>query len=161
VAHADTEGEAFRYAFRHAGFKLSGCIAWVKQSMVMGRSDYHWRHEPILYGWKEGAAHTWYGDRKQTTVWEVDRPSRNEEHPTMKPIGLIEIALRNSSESADIIFDPFLGSGSTMVACHKNNRLCFGCEIDPKYADVIVARMLKLYPDLALKRNGEPYTWTA
>ena len=162
VAHADTEGENFRSAYRAAGFKLSGCLVWVKPSMVLGRSDYQWRHEPILYGWKEGAAHKWYSDRKQTTVWEFDRPSRSAEHPTMKPIALIENALTNSSEQGNLVLDSFGGSGSTMVACHKNGRVCNTMELDPKYCDVIVTRMLKLYPDLQgqLKRNGEAFVWS-
>lgn len=161
VAHADTEGLRFRQGFVEAGFKLSGCLVWVKPSMVLGRSDYQWRHEPILYGWKEGASHRWRGDRKQTTVWEVDRPSRSSEHPTMKPIALIDIALANSSAAGDLVIDFFGGSGSTMVAAHKGGRHANLMELDPKYCDVIVSRMLDIYPDLkgSLKRNGETIVW--
>jgi len=108
--------------------------------MVMGRQDYHWKHEPILYGWQSGDSHNWYGPRNQTTVWDVKRPSRSEEHPTMKPVELITNALVNSSKEEDIILDPFLGSGSTLIACEKSNRVCYGLELDPKYVDVIISR---------------------
>lgn len=161
VAHADTEGLRFRQAFIEAGFKLSGCLVWVKPSMVLGRSDYQWRHEPILYGWLEGAPHRWRGDRKQTTVWEVDRPSRSAEHPTMKPVALIDIALANSSLPGERVLDLFGGSGSTMVAAHKGGRIANVMELEPKYCDVIVSRMLDIYPDLQgqLKLNGELIVW--
>ena len=116
--------------------------------MVMGRQDYHWKHEPCLYGWKEGAAHNWYTDRKQTTVLDFDRPMRNAEHPTMKPLPLISYQIGNSSKRGDIVADSFLGSGSTMVASHQLDRICYGMELDPKYCQVIIDRMLKLNPTL-------------
>lgn len=142
VFHADTEGMNFRKAFKDAGFKLSECLMWLKNSMVMGRQDYHWKHEPILYGWKEGKAHTWYSDRTQTTVLEFDRPARSEEHPTMKPLALIGYLMKNSSKKADYILDPFLGSGSTLIAAEQLGRKCIGIELSPAYCDVIVNRWI-------------------
>jgi DNA modification methylase len=140
IAHADSEGMNFRKAMMDAGFLLKQCIIWVKQTIVMGRQDYHWQHEPILYGWHGGGSHSWYGDRKQSTVWNVDKPARNGEHPTMKPIVLMEKAILNSSERAQIVLDLFGGSGSTLIACEKNARKCRTMELDPRYADVIVRR---------------------
>ena len=157
VWHADSEGANFRRAMSDAGIMVKQCLIWVKNSMVMGRQDYHWQHEPCLYGWKEGAAHGWYSDRKQTTVLNFDRPTRNAEHPTMKPIPLIAYQLGNSSKQGDIVADGFLGSGTTMVAAHQLNRKCYGMELDPKYCQVIVDRMLKLDPSLEIKKNGQPY----
>lgn len=152
VWHADTEGENFRKAFRESGFKLSQCLVWVKNTMVMGRNDYHWKHEPCLYGWKEGASHSWFTDRKQTTVLSFDRPSRSEEHPTMKPIPLLCYQINNSSKKDDIIADFFLGSGSTLIACEKTNRICYGMELDEYYCDIIVKR----YCDWMVANNREP-----
>ena len=123
----------------------------------MGRSDYQWKHEPCLYGWKEGAAHSWYSDRKQTTVLEFDKPQRNAEHPTMKPIPLFAYQIGNSSKQGDIVADAFGGSGTTMVACHQMNRKAYLVEFDPKYCKVIVDRMRKLDPTIEIKRNGIPY----
>lgn len=123
----------------------------------MGRQDYHWKHEPCLYGWKEGAAHNWYTDRKQTTVLDFDRPMRNAEHPTMKPLPLISYQIGNSSKKGDIVADSFLGSGSTMVASHQLDRVCYGMELDPKYCQVIIDRMLKLNPNLDVHINGNKY----
>lgn len=182
VAHADTEGLAFRLAFNTAGFKLSGCLIWRKPSLVLGRSDYQWQHEPILYGWKPGAAHQWHGGRKQTTMVDtaqelgftqinkdtfllayngrmievsgdilrvkevetsvitIDKPTRSAEHPTMKPVELIERHLNNSSVPAEIVLDPFGGSGSTLIACEKHGRRARLMELDPKFVDVIIAR---------------------
>jgi DNA modification methylase len=140
VFHADTEGVNFRKALVDAGFKLSQCCVWVKQTMVFGRQDYHWKHEPILYGWKPTAAHNWYTDRTQTTVWNFDRPMRSEEHPTMKPIALIEYPIINSSQTGEIVLDLFGGSGSTMIACEKHSRRARVMELDPKYVDVSVRR---------------------
>lgn len=157
VWHADSEGANFRKAFIEAGFKLAQCLIWVKDTMVMGRQDYHWKHEPCLYGWKPGAAHNWYTDRKQTTVLEFDRPKRNTEHPTMKPIPLIAYQIGNSSKKGDIVIDGFLGSGTTMVASHQMGRVCYGSEIDPKYCHVIVNRMLELDPNLEIKKNGKQW----
>ncbi|MHC1760538.1 MAG: site-specific DNA-methyltransferase [Negativicutes bacterium] len=140
VCHADTESLNFRTALVEAGFLLKQCIVWVKQHFVMGRQDYHWQHEPILYGWKDGAAHSWYGDRKQTTVWNVDRPVASPEHPTMKPVALVGIALGNSTKKDDLILDPFCGSGSTVIAAEQLERVCYAVELDPRYCDVIVKR---------------------
>lgn len=157
VWHADSEGANFRRAMKEAGIPVRQCLIWVKNSMVMGRQDYQWKHEPCLYGWKEGAAHGWYGDRKQTTILEFDRPNRNAEHPTMKPVPLFAYQIGNSSKQGDIVADGFGGSGTTMVACHQINRKAYLVEFDPKYCQVIIDRMLKLDPTLELKRNGKPY----
>lgn len=154
VWHADTEGANFRRAMSEAGIMVKQCLIWVKSSMVMGRQDYQWKHEPCLYGWKEGASHGWYGDRKQTTILEFDRPNRNAEHPTMKPIPLFAYQIGNSSKQGDIVADGFGGSGTTMVACHQMNRKAYLVEFDPKYCQVIIDRMKKLDPDLIIKRNG-------
>lgn len=160
VWHADSEGANFRRAMSDAGIMVKQCLIWIKNSMVMGRQDYQWKHEPCLYGWKEGAAHGWYSDRKQTTVLEFDRPQRNAEHPTMKPIPLFSYQIGNSSKQGDIVADGFGGSGTTMVACHQMNRKAYLVEFDPKYCQVIVDRMLKLDPSLEIKRNGLPYEST-
>ena len=157
VWHADSEGANFRLAMKNAGIMVKQCLIWVKNSMVMGRQDYQWKHEPCLYGWKEGASHSWYSDRKQTTVLSFDRPTRNAEHPTMKPIPLIAYQISNSSKEGDIVADAFGGSGTTMVASHQINRKAYLVELDPKYCQVIVDRMLKLDPTLEVKRNGVPY----
>lgn len=155
VWHADSEGANFRLAMKNAGIMVKQCLIWVKNSMVMGRQDYQWKHEPCLYGWKEGASHGWYSDRKQTTVLEFDRPTRNAEHPTMKPIPLIAYQIGNSSKQGDIVADGFGGSGTTMVASHQMQRKCYMVEFDPKYCQVIVDRMRKLDPTLVIKKNGE------
>ena len=180
IAHADTEGVTFRSCFLTAGFKLSGCLVWVKNSMVLGRSDYHWKHEPILYGWKPGEAHKWYGERNKTTVMEsrtpvvqlsdgtiqvdvdgkivtisgdnikieeivssvlrFDKPLRNGEHPTMKPVSLILSMIKNSTKQGDSVLDLFGGSGSTLIACEKVNRVTRIMELDPVFCDVIIRR---------------------
>ena len=137
-----------------AGWLLKQQLIWVKNSMVMGRQDYQWKHEPCLYGWLEGASHKWHSDRKQTTVIEFDKPQRNGDHPTMKPIGLFAYQIGNSSKKGDIVIDAFGGSGTTMVACHQNGRKGRLIEFDPKYCQVIVDRMRKLDPNLKIKRNG-------
>ena len=142
VCHADSEGMNFRKAMRDAGWLLKQCIIWVKSSLVMGRQDYHWQHEPILYGWKPGAAHNWYGGRKQTTTWEIDRPSKNSEHPTKKPIELCARAIDNSSRAGEIVLDLFGGSGSTLIAAEQAGRTCYTLEIDPVYVDVIANRFI-------------------
>ena len=160
VWHADSEGANFRQAMKDAGIMVKQCLIWVKQTMVMGRQDYQWKHEPCLYGWKEGAAHKWYSDRKQTTVLEFDRPSKNTDHPTMKPIPLISYQIENSSKRGDLVCDAFLGSGTTMVAAHQLNRKCYGMELDPKYCQVIIDRMTKLDPTLSVKINGKDYVKT-
>jgi site-specific DNA-methyltransferase (adenine-specific) len=157
VWHADSEGANFRRAMADAGLLVKQCLIWVKNSMVMGRQDYQWKHEPCLYGWKEGAAHNWYSDRKQTTVLEFNRPTRNAEHPTMKPVELIAYQIQNSSKVGDLVCDGFLGSGTTMVAAHQLGRKCYGTELDPKYCQVIIDRMQKLDPSLDIKINGKPY----
>ncbi len=140
VFHADSEGHNFRKAMKEGGFKLAQCLIWVKNSMVLGRQDYHWQHEPILYGWKVGAAHKWYSDRKQVTVLNFDRPTKNKEHPTMKPINILCYLIKNGSKRGDIVWDSFMGSGSTLIAAHKMGRKARGMELDPKYCDVILKR---------------------
>lgn len=187
VCHADSEGLNFRKAFKDAGFLMKQCLIWVKNSLVLGRQDYHWKHEPILYGWKPGAAHAWYGGRKQDTVveedvnlviqkegdhfvlsfsngiksvmvkvpsyeivfsgddsdsttWRIEKPKKNADHPTMKPIALCARAIQNSSKPGELVLDPFGGSGSTLIACEQTGRTCFTMEFDPVYADVIVKR---------------------
>jgi DNA modification methylase len=142
VFHADTEGMAFRRAFEAAGLKLAQCCVWVKQSFVLGRSDYHWQHEPVLYGWKPGAAHVWHGDRSQSTVWAFDRPSRSEEHPTMKPVALLAYLIGNSSRAGDVVLDPFAGSGSTLMACEATGRQARVIELDMRFCDVILRRWM-------------------
>ena len=140
VFHADTEGINFRKAFKDAGFKLAECLIWKKDCFVMGRQDYQWQHEPVLYGWKEGKAHYFINDRTQSTILEFDRPKQSTLHPTMKPIDLIAKLIKNSSRENDIILDLFGGSGSTIIAAEQLNRCCYTMELDPKYCDVIVKR---------------------
>ena len=162
VFHAESEGERFRRFFREANLKMTQCLIWLKNSFVLGRRDYQCQHEPVLfggkeysdhdpvlYGWKEGEKHRWYNNRKQTTLLKFDRPQRNAEHPIMKPIPLIGYLINNSSKNDDLIFDFFLGSGTTLIAAEQLNRRCFGCELDPKYCDVIVDR----YKKYKLQRN--------
>jgi site-specific DNA-methyltransferase (adenine-specific) len=157
IWHADSEGYNFRGACKDAGWQVRQCLIWQKQTMVMGRQDYHWQHEPCLYGWKDGAGHLWASDRKQTTILKFDRPSRNGEHPTMKPVELIAYQVANNTKGGDIVLDLFGGIGSTMVAAHKLGRTAYLMELDEKYCDVILQRMHKLFPDLIVKRNGEPF----
>ena len=185
VWHADSEGHVFRQAFKDSGLLLKQCLIWVKNALVMGRQDYHWKHEPCLYGWKEGAAHYFTNDRTKTTVIEddinlnkltkeemkkmlneilsdktkstilhINKPHRNAEHPTMKPILLFAPLIENSSKVGEVIVDGFLGSGTTMVASHQLKRKCYGLELDPKYCQVIIDRMRKLDSSLIIKRNG-------
>lgn len=191
VWHASTETANFSTAMRNSGLLLKQYLVWVKNSMVMGRQDYQWKHELCLYGWKEGAAHYFTNERNHTTVIEdkvdikkltkeemkkmltemlsdktkstiihCDKPTRSTEHPTMKPILLLAPLIQNSSKENEIVADAFLGSGSTMVAAHQLNRKCYGMELDPKYCQVIIDRMLKLDPSLSVKRNGETYAKT-
>lgn len=141
--HADTEGLNFRRAFADAGFYLSGCCIWKKNSLVLERSPYQWQHEPCLFGWKKGGRHEWYADRKQTTIWEYDRPKASKDHPTMKPVQLLAYPIRNSSMTNGIVLDPFLGSGFTLIACDQIDRVCRGIELDPKFVDVIVKRYIE------------------
>jgi DNA modification methylase len=191
VWHASTETANFSTAMRNSGLLLKQYLVWVKNSMVMGRQDYQWKHELCLYGWKEGAAHYFTNERNHTTVIEdkidikkltkdemkkmltemlsdktkstiihCDKPTRSTEHPTMKPILLLAPLIQNSSKENEIVADAFLGSGSTMVAAHQLNRKCYGMELDPKYCQVIIDRMLKLDPSLSVKRNGQTYAKT-
>lgn len=161
VWHADSEGVNFRKAFQESGLLMKQCLIWVKNALVMGRQDYHWKHEPCLYGWKAGAAHYFTNDRTKTSVIHHDKPLKNGEHPTMKPILLLAPLIENSSKPKWIVGDPFLGSGSTMVAAHQLNRKCYGMELDPKYCQVIIDRMLKLDPSLKVLKNGKPYINTS
>ena len=143
VFHADTQGLNFRKAFQDAGFYLSGCCIWKKNALVLGRSPYQWIHEPCPFGWKKGGRHQWYSDRKQTTVWEYDRPRASKDHPTMKPVALMAYPIQNSTMTNCIVLDPFLGSGSTLIACEQTNRICYGIELDEKFVDVIVKRYIE------------------
>lgn len=140
IWHADSEGYNFRGACHDAGWKVRQCLIWKKSSMVMGRQDYHWKHEPCLYGWKDGAGHLWATDRKQTTILEFEKPHRNGEHPTMKPVALFEYQMLNNTKGGDIVLDLFGGSGTTMLAAEKHGRHGYLMELDPKYCDVIVKR---------------------
>lgn len=164
VFHADTEGLNFRSAFKAAGFYLSGCCIWKKQSLVLGRSPYQWQHEPVLFGWKKGGKHNWYSDRKQTTIWEFDRPKKSEQHPTMKPVGLVAYPIKNSCMSNCIVLDPFGGSGSTLIACEQTNRICYTIELDEKFADVIVNRYIEQAGSaegVFVERGGERIAFSA
>ena len=143
VFHADTEGLNFRQAFIDAGFHLAGCCIWVKDSLVLGRSDYQWQHEPVLYGFLKNGKHSWYSDRKQTTIWNFKKPKRNENHPTSKPLDLLSYPIGNSSQENAIVVDTFGGSGSTMMACERSNRICYMMELDKKYASVILRRYVE------------------
>lgn len=163
VFHADTEGLNFRRAFQDADFYLSGCCIWKKQSLVLGRSPYQWQHEPILYGWKQNGKHEWYTGRKESTIWEFDRPKQSKEHPTMKPIPLLAYPIMNSTMSNCTVLDPFGGSGSTLIACEQTNRICYMMELDPKYCDVIVNRYIEQVgsnKEVIVERNGKsiPYS---
>lgn len=143
VFHADTEGLNFRKAFSDSGFYLSGTCIWKKQSLVLGRSPYQWQHEPVLFGWKKKGKHNWYADRKQTTIWEFEKPKKNSDHPTMKPVALVAHPILNSSLSNCIVLDPFGGSGSTLIACEQTQRICYTIELDEKFCDVIVKRYIE------------------
>lgn len=140
VFHADTEGLTFRRAFVDAGFHLAGVCIWAKNSLVLGRSDYQWQHEPVLYGFLQNGKHRWYSDRKQTTIWNFDKPKRNANHPTSKPLDLLAYPISNSSQENAIVLDTFGGSGSTLMACEAANRICYTMELDEKYASVILRR---------------------
>jgi DNA modification methylase len=158
VFHADTEGINFRTALKNAGFHLSAVCIWVKNSLVLSRSDFHFRHEPVLYAWKPTAKHKWYADRKQDTIWEYDRPKKSEAHPTMKPLQLVAYPIRNSSMTNCIVLDPFGGSGTTLIACEQADRVCYTIELDEKYSDVIVKRFidnLGTDKDVFLIRDGK------
>lgn len=160
VFHADTEGLNFRKAFSDAGFYLSGTCIWVKQSLVLGRSPYQWRHEPILFGWKKKGKHCWYAGRKESTIWEFDKPKKNKDHPTMKPIPLLAYPIMNSSMTNSIVLDPFGGSGSTLIACEQTKRICRTIELDEKFCDVIVKRYIEQVgstKDVKVVRDGLTY----
>ncbi len=165
VWHADTEGLNFRKAFKDAGFYLSGCCIWKKNSLVLGRSPYQWIHEPCLFGWKQKGKHQWYADRKQTTVWEYDKPRSSPDHPTMKPVQLMSYPIKNSTMTNGVVLDPFLGSGSTLIACCETDRVCRGIELDPKFVDCIVRRYEawctehNVAADIYVMRDGQKLTF--
>ena len=154
IWHADSEGYNFRGACLDVGWKVRQCLIWNKSSMVMGRQDYHWKHEPCLYGWKDGAGHLWASDRKQTTVLNFDKPSRNAEHPTMKPVLLFDYQIKNNTKKEDIVLDLFCGSGTTIIACEQNGRIAYSMEYDPKYVDVIIERWETLTGEKAVLVDG-------
>ncbi len=163
VFHADTEGLNFRRAFADAGFYLSGTCIWKKQSLVLGRSPYQWQHEPCLFGWKKKGKHQWYSGRKETTIWEFDKPKKNGDHPTMKPVPLIAYPIMNSSMSNCIVLDPFGGSGSTLIACEQTGRICHTIELDEKFCDVIVRRYIEQVGSAAnvtVERDGQSYSFS-
>ena len=162
VFHADTEGLNFRKAFVDSGFHLAGCCIWVKNSLVLGRSDYQWQHEPVLYGFMQNGKHRWYSDRKQTTIWNFDKPKKNSNHPTSKPLDLLSYPISNSTQENAVVIDTFGGSGSTLMACEKMNRICYTMELDEKYASVILRRYVEDTGDkdnVYVIRNGKkiPY----
>ena len=162
VFHADTEGFNFRKAFSDAGFYLSGCCIWKKDSLVLGRSPYQWQHEPVLFGWKKKGRHQWYTGRKETTIWNFDKPKRNGDHPTMKPIPLLAYPILNSSMSNSIVLDPFGGSGSTLIACEQSERICYTVELDEKFCDVIVKRYIEQVgtsKEVSVQRDGLTYAY--
>jgi site-specific DNA-methyltransferase (adenine-specific) len=143
VFHADSKGLTFRRAFEDAGFTLSGCCIWAKNTFTLGRSDYQWCHEPCLYGWKKSGKHNWYGDRKQSTIWNFDKPSRSEKHPTMKPVPLLAVPMKNSTQTNGVVLDPFGGSGSTLICAEQLGREARLIELDEKFVDVIVNRYIE------------------
>ena len=158
IWHADSEGYNFRGAAKDAGWTVRQCLIWKKSSLVLGRQDYQWQHEPCLYGWKDGAGHLWASDRKQTTILEFDKPARNGEHPTMKPVALFEYQLLNNTKGGDIVLDSFGGSGTTLIAAEKNGRVARIMELDPKYCDVIVKRWQDFTGKIATHaETGEPF----
>ena len=162
VFHADTEGLNFRRAFQDAGFYLSGCCIWVKDSLVLGRSPYQWQHEPVLFGWVKTGKHRWYADRKQTTIWNFAKPRRNANHPTSKPLDLLAYPIGNSTQANAIVLDTFAGSGSTLMACEASDRTCYAMELDEKYASVILRRYVEHTGDAAgitCLREGKEYAY--
>ena len=154
IWHADLEGYNFRGACFDIGWKVRQCLIWNKNCMVMGRQDYHWKHEPCLYGWKDGAGHLWASDRKQTTIINFDKPNRNGEHPTMKPIGLFDYQIQNNTKGSDVVLDLFMGSGTTIIACEQNGRIAYGMELDEKYCDVIIKRWEEYTGEKAVLIDG-------
>ena len=162
VFHADTEGLNFRRAFSDAGFYLSGTCIWKKQSLVLGRSPYQWQHEPVLFGWKKKGKHQWYTGRKESTIWSFDKPKKNGDHPTMKPVALIAYPIMNSSLTNSIVLDPFGGSGSTLIACEQTDRICYTVELDEKFCDVIVKRYIEQVGtsrDVKVQRDGLTFSY--
>ena len=162
VFHADTEGLNFRRAFGDAGFYLSGCCIWVKDSLVLGRSPYQWCHEPVLYGWKKDGRHAWYSDRRQTTVWNFNKPRKNSDHPTSKPLDLLAYPIKNSTQANGIVLDTFAGSGSTLMAAEAIDRTCYCMELDEKYASVVLRRYAEATGDAAgitCTRGGKEYAY--
>jgi site-specific DNA-methyltransferase (adenine-specific) len=158
IFHSDWFGLEFRQSIKNTDLEMKQNLIWQKNSLVIGRQDYQWQHEPCLYGWKKGATHSWYSDRKQTTIIKFDRPTKSKLHPTMKPVGLIEYLIKNSSKQEDIILDPFLGSGTTLMACEKLQRFCYGIELDPKYCDVIIKRWQQFTGKEAIhEQSGKTY----
>lgn len=163
IFHADTEGLNFRRAFVDTGFHLAGCCIWVKDSLVLGRSDYQWQHEPVLYGFLQNGKHSWYSDRKQTTIWNFAKPKKNANHPTSKPLDLLSYPIQNSTQENAVVLDTFGGSGSTLMACELTNRICYTMELDEKYASVILRRYVDdtgRSDDVFVERDGEkiPYS---
>lgn len=162
VFHADTEGLNFRRAFKEAGFHISGVCIWVKNSLVLGRSPYQWQHEPVLFGWLPNGKHKWFSDRKQTTVWNYDKPKQSKDHPTMKPIPLLAYPIKNSSAPNAVVLDTFGGSGSTLIACEQTDRVCRTMELDERYASVIVQRYVDLVgsgANVTVLRDGQTLTY--
>lgn len=150
IWHADNQRMNFLKACEQSGMTIRECLVWAKNTFALGRQDYQWRHEPCLYGWKDGAAHNWYSDRKQSTVLEFDKPTANAEHPTMKPVGLMAYLIQNSTKRGDTVLDVFGGSGSTLIACEETGRKCLSMELDPHYCDVIIARWEELTGEKAV-----------
>ncbi|MRJ47090.1 site-specific DNA-methyltransferase [Fundicoccus ignavus] len=162
VFHAEIEGFTFRRAFKEAGFYLSSTCIWKKNSLVLGRAPYQWQHEPILFGWKAKGKHLWYSGRKETTIWEYNKPKRSEDHPTMKPVPLLTYPILNSTISNSIVLDPFGGSGSTLIACEQTDRICYTIELDEKFADVIVNRYIELVDndtEVKVERDGVEFSY--
>ena len=162
VFHSDSHGLAFRKAFDAAGFYLSGCCIWKKQSLVLGRSPYQWQHEPVLFGWKKKGKHNWYTGRKESTIWEFDKPKKNGDHPTMKPVALMSYPIMNSTMTGCLVLDPFGGSGSTLIACEQTGRICYTVELDEKFCDVIVNRYKEQVGNadkITCQRDGLTYTY--
>lgn len=163
VFHADTEGLNFRKSFEDAGFYLSGCCIWKKQSLVLGRSPYQWQHEPVLYGWKKKGKHQWYTGRKESTIWEFDKPKKNGEHPTMKPIPLVAYPIMNSTMTNGVVVDLFGGSGSTLIACEQTDRICYTAELDEKFCDVIIKRYIEQVgssENVSVMRDGVTFKYS-
>ncbi len=162
VFHSDSHGLAFRKAFEEAGFYLSGCCIWKKQSLVLGRSPYQWQHEPVLFGWKKKGKHQWYTGRKESTIWEFDKPKKNADHPTMKPVALVAYPIMNSTMTGCLVLDPFGGSGSTLIACEQTGRTCYTVELDEKFCDVIVKRYIDQVgsaEEVTVQRDGLIYRY--